>query len=61
MVRIEYKGHNPKDADDEIYKVADEPIIENDHYGYYPVRIQDGSSGHREGILTFYEKNRKTI
>lgn len=58
MIRIEYKGYDPKEADDEICKVADEIIDQNDHYGHYPIDIHDGSSGHREGIITFYEKNR---
>ena len=55
FVRIEYKNDS-SNADEIITQVAAELLEDNPDYNYSPLEIHDGSSGHREGLITFYEK-----
>ena len=45
------------DADGLICKVAVDLVEENPNYKHSPLEIHDGSSGYREGLITFYEKD----
>ena len=45
------------DADGLICKVAADLVEENPNYKHSPLQIHDGSSGHREGLITFYEND----
>ena len=54
FVRIEFLD-TCTGADETITKVAAELIEDNPNYKYSPLQIHDGSSGHREGLITFYE------
>ena len=56
FVRIEYTMDSPG-ADEAITKLAAELLDENPNYKYSPLQIHDGSSGHREGLITFYEND----
>ena len=56
FVRIEFLD-TCTGADETITKVAAELIEDNPNYKYSPLQIHDGSSGHREGLITFYEND----
>ncbi len=43
------------DADDIICKVAADIFDENPNYRHSALDLHDGSSGRREGLITFFE------
>ncbi len=55
IVRIEFIGVCMADADDIICKVAADIFDENPNYRHSALDLHDGSSGRREGLITFFE------